>query len=178
MENFKQHEFNAEWVDDKHGPAIMLTQSDGYCEPQTVLAHPWQFRAVCEHFNVLPTGDDQARRSISTLTRRLRTLAERIGELREYVATYSDHEHADLHVETVMLNALGDLANEWAEEMNDLAPPPAGVETPPQAPERATSPAKHPGKATAPAGAGKGLKGDVARLDGGQATSQAVGVLF
>lgn len=116
----KQHEFSAEWVDDKHGPAIMLTQSDGYCEPQMVLVHPWQFRATCEHFGILPTGDEEASRTIARLTRRILALARKIGDLREYVAKYSDHEHADLHVEMVMLNALGDLANEWAEELRDL----------------------------------------------------------
>lgn len=121
MKNFKQHELKAEWVDDEHGPAIILTQSDdGYCEPQTILVHPWQFRAVCEHFNVLPTGDEQARRTIATLTRRLLALANRIGEVRSYVATYSDHGHADLHVEMVMLNGLGDLADEWAAEAAPL----------------------------------------------------------
>lgn len=160
MENFKQHEFNAEWVDDKHGRAIMLTQSDGYCEPQTVLAHPWQFRAVCEHFGILPTGDEHARLSIATLTRRLTTLADRIGEVREYVAKFSDHEHADLHVEMVMLNSLGDLADEWAREAEPLAAS-AG---PQDGPEQAESPKADPGKGAAAKGSRKRTEAQTALL--------------
>lgn len=160
MESFKQHEFNAEWVDDKHGPAIMFTQSDGYCEPQTVLAHPWQFRAVCEHFGILPTGDEQARRSIATLTRRLTTLADRIGEVREYVARFSDHEHADLHVELAMLNSLGDLADEWARDAEPLL----GSAGPQEAPERAESTAGAPGKRDAARGTGKRSEAQAALL--------------
>lgn len=149
MENFKQHELNAEWVDDKHGPAVMLTQSDdGYCEPQTILVHPWQLRSTCEHFGILPTGDEQARRSIATLTRRITTLADRIGQVREYVARFSDHEHADLHVEMVMLNSLGDLADEWARE----ADPMAASAGPQDTPERPQSPEDRSGNGAAASG--------------------------
>lgn len=118
--SIKHHEFKAEWVEDEHGPAVMLTQSDeGYSEPQTVLVHPWQLQAVCERFHILPSGDAQTSRTVAALTRRLVALAERIGDLREYVAKHSDHEHADLHVEMVMLNAASDLADEWAREAAD-----------------------------------------------------------
>lgn len=120
--SIKQHELKAEWIEDKHGPAVMLTQADdGYDDPQTILVHPWQFRAVCEQFGILPTGDAEARRSIARTTRRLLALNERIQDLRHYVATHSDHEHADLLVEMTMLNALGDLADEWAQDAQELA---------------------------------------------------------
>lgn len=132
MDNFKQHEFNAEWVEDKSGPAIMLTQSDGYCEPQTVLVHPWQFRAVCEHFGVLPSGDAEARRTIATLTRRLLTLADRVGALREFVAMSAEHEPAALVAQAAMLNSLSDLAGEWAEEARAAARSSQDAPEPPQ----------------------------------------------
>lgn len=146
--SLKQHEFKAQWVDDEHGPAVMLTQTDdGYCEPQTVLVHPWQLRAACEHFGILPSGDAPARRSLATSSRRLLTLNERIQDLRDYVARHSDHAHADLHVEMVMLNALGDLAQEWATEAEELAATSGGHEEAREGPKTGAGAEKSEGAA-------------------------------
>ena len=57
------HHLSAEWVRDTHGTAIMLTQQDGIEDPQTVLVHPWQLRAACEHFGVV-ASDRQAAKTI------------------------------------------------------------------------------------------------------------------
>ena len=47
------HHLSAEQVNDQHGKAIMLTQQDGIEEPQSVLVHPFQLRAVCEQFGII-----------------------------------------------------------------------------------------------------------------------------
>lgn len=61
------HHLTAEAVNDEHGKAIMLTQQeDGYNEPNTVLVHPWQLRAVCEQFGII-ASDPQAAKTIATL---------------------------------------------------------------------------------------------------------------
>ena len=75
-------------------------------------------------------------------------LSERIGELQDYMARFSDHKHADLTYEMVSLNALADLASEWCADFEGAeqgggrsvmtaatssAPPPAAAAQPEQA---------------------------------------------
>ncbi len=68
-EKFTHHELTVEWVNDKQGRAIMLTQpADNYEEPDTVLIHPWQLRAVCEQFGII-ASDPQAEKTIALLKR-------------------------------------------------------------------------------------------------------------
>ena len=110
-----QHHLTAETVNDEHGTAIMLTQQDGLGEPQTVMVHPWQFRAVCEQFGII-ARDAQGAKIITTLQRRMVGLRDRIDMLAEWMATHSDHAHADLSYETTQLRALQDLASEWCAE--------------------------------------------------------------
>ncbi|MDP2404845.1 MAG: hypothetical protein U1D36_14360 [Hydrogenophaga sp.] len=109
------HHLNAEWFQDQHGPAIMLTQQgDGFDEPNTVLLHPWQLRAACEHFGII-TSDLKAERTVTTLTRRMRALCERIEDMAECMGAHSEHEHvgaAVLH-HLARINGLADLAREW-----------------------------------------------------------------
>lgn len=107
------HHLTAELVNDEHGKAIMLTQQeDGYNEPSTLLAHPFQLRAVCEQFGII-ASDQQAAKTIATLQRRMVGLRERIDDLAYWMANHSDHKHADLSYETTQLRALQDLAGEW-----------------------------------------------------------------
>lgn len=110
-----QHHLRAEWVHDQDGTAIMLTQQEGLDEPETVLAHPWQLRAVCEQFGII-AQDAQSARTIATLQRRMTALRERIDSLADWMARHSDHQHADLSYETTQLGALQDLASEWCAE--------------------------------------------------------------
>lgn len=114
MQALKHHELKAEWVEDKHGPAVMLTQEDGWGddEDHSIIVHPHQLRLVCAHFGIL-AGDEQATKTIATLRRRLLALRDRINSLSEYMATYSDHRHADLSHELTNITALSDLADEW-----------------------------------------------------------------
>lgn len=113
----KNHEFKAEWVDDEHGPAVMISSVDGWDGEQTVLMHPRQLRSICEHFDLLPTSDPAARRQLQTMARRLNGLRDRINDLCEYMANHSDHKNADLSYEMVTVNALADLATEWCEDL-------------------------------------------------------------
>ena len=115
------HHLSAGAVNDKHGPAIMLTQQDGIEEPQSVLVHPWQLRAVCEQFDLI-ASDQQAAQTISTLQRRMVGLHDRIDDLADWMAKHSDHEHADLSYETTQLRALQDLAGEWCADFEEGLP--------------------------------------------------------
>lgn len=131
------HHLTAEPVDDehgtaRHGTAIMLTQhDDGYDEPSTVLAHPFQLRAVCEQFGII-ASDPQAAKTIATLQRRMVKLRERIDDLADWMAKHSDHEHADLSYETSQLRALQDLAGEWCADFEEGLPGGFGKGSQPQ----------------------------------------------
>ena len=117
------HHLSAEQVNDEHGTAIILTQQDGIEEPQSVLVHPFQLRAVCEQFGII-ASDQQAAKTIATLQRRMVALRDRIDRLADWMAKHSDHNHADLSYEVTQLQALQDLANEWcgdfADDLSDM----------------------------------------------------------
>jgi hypothetical protein len=113
------HHLTAEAVNDKHGQAILLTQQDGMEEPHSVLVHPFQLRAVCEHFGVV-ASDPQAAKAIATLERRMVALRDRIDALADWMAKHSDHQHADLSYEVTQLEALQDLAGEWCAEFDEV----------------------------------------------------------
>jgi len=116
------HHLSAELVNDEHGTAIMLTQQeDGYSGPNTVLVHPWQLRAVCEQFAII-ASDTQAAKTIATLQRRMVNLRDRIADLTDWMARFSDHEHADLSQEMARLNMLADLAGEWCADFEEGLP--------------------------------------------------------
>lgn len=135
-----QHHLSAEAVNDEHGKAIMLTQQeDGYNEPNTVLVHPWQLRAVCEQFGII-ASDPQAAKTIATLQRRMKGLHERIEALADWMAQHSDHEHADLSYETTQLHSLLDLAGEWCADFDSEQAAPA-VESDSTPAECTTAPA-------------------------------------
>lgn len=123
------HHLTAEAVNDKHGQAILLTQQDGMEEPHSVLVHPFQLRAVCEHFGII-ASNQQAAKAIATLQRRMVGLHERIEALADWMAKHSDHAHADLSYETTQLHALQDLAREWCADLDDeQAAPGIGPDT-------------------------------------------------
>lgn len=119
------HHLKAEWQNDQHGPCILLTQQGDYSEPNNVLIHPWQLRALCEHFGLV-TADQQAERVIATLQRRMLALRDRIDALGDYMTNFSDHKHADLSHELNSITMLAELADEWCEDFQDI---PAEVAT-------------------------------------------------
>jgi hypothetical protein len=112
------HHLNAEWLHDQSGPAIQLTQQSDYNEPHTVLVHPWQLRALCEHFGLM-TPDRQAAKAIATLQRRMLALRDRIDDLGQYMTYHSDHKHADLSHELNTINMLAELAGEWCDDFQE-----------------------------------------------------------
>ena len=136
------HHLSAEAVDDEHDKAILLTQQDGIEEPQSVLMHPFQLRAVCEQFGII-ASDTRAAKTIATLQRRMVKLSERIDDLADWMAKHSDHAHADLSYETTQLRALQDLAGEWCAEFEEGLPEGFGESQHPQAapPELTSAPA-------------------------------------
>ena len=118
------HHLTAEAVNDQHGRAILLTQQDGIDEPQSVLVHPFQLRAVCEQFGII-ASDSQAAKSIATLQRRIQGLHERIEALADWMTQHSDQRHADLAYEITQLQALQDIAREWCADFNSEQAGPA-----------------------------------------------------
>lgn len=121
-DKLQHHEMTAEWVDDRHGPAVMLSQAaENYDEPSSVLIHPWQLRAVCEQFGII-ANDPQTAKTIATLTRRLFLLRDRIDHLHNYLVNHSDHKHADLSYEVTYATACIDLADEFCAELDDAEP--------------------------------------------------------
>lgn len=142
----KHHEVSAEWVEDEHGTAIMLTQEDGWGNgSQTTIIHPWQLQAIGKHFSLWPTPASVRSPSSATLARRLRRLAHHIHDLHSYMTQFSDHRHADLSHELAKLSALADLAEEWCddlEEMSDQDTPqgqPEGLSPVPRADQESSS---------------------------------------
>ena len=130
-DKLQHHELTAEWVSDSQGPGIMLTQlSTGYCEPETVMLHPWQLRAVCEQFGLI-ANNDQSEKTIATLTRRLHLLRERVAHLAHWLANHSDTQHADLSYEQTYATA--DIADEFCIELDNVQ---ACTDAPKHAPER------------------------------------------
>lgn len=112
------HHVKAEWQNDENGPVILLTQQSDYSEPDEVLMHPWQLRALCEHFGLME-ADPQAAKTIATLQRRMLILRDRIDELGQYMTDHSDHKHADLSHELNTITMLAELADEWCADFQD-----------------------------------------------------------
>ena len=112
------HDLVAEEVNDEHGQAILLTQQDGLEEPRSVIVHPWQLRAVCEHFGIV-ASDEQASKTIHTLQRRMKGLLGRIEHLAGWMTNHSDQRHADLTYEITQIQALQDIACEWCGDFAD-----------------------------------------------------------
>ena len=119
MNKLTQHHLTAEPVHDEHGQAIMLSQQeDGYDDPETIMAHPWQLRAICEHFNIM-AAEPQTAKAIATLQRRMLVLRDRIDQLHKRIASHCDREHADLFEQLLGIEVLADLAREWCADFDN-----------------------------------------------------------
>lgn len=110
------HHLRVEWLNDKHGPAIMLTQQDGYDEANEVMVHPWQLRGLCEHFGLV-IADPQAERAIATLQRRMLALRNRIDELGQLMTNFGDSDTNSLELNAITM--LAGLADEWCADFQD-----------------------------------------------------------
>ena len=118
MPTFTNHHLTAEHIKDEHGPAIMLTQQEGIDDPCTIVMHPWQLVAACQHLG-LTSSDPKAAKDIATLQRRMVALRDRIEALSDWMTQFSDHKHADLSHETTQLDAIADLAREWCHDFEE-----------------------------------------------------------
>ncbi len=103
---FKHHDLTVE----RTGDQITLTQQADYSEPDMVMLHPWQLRAVCEEFGLIPTSDPTVARHIATLERRLHLLRDRIDHLAYHLSHNSDTAHADLDYVQTYATATGLIA--------------------------------------------------------------------
>lgn len=121
MQTYTHHHLTAEHINDEHGPGVMLTQQDSIDDPCSIVMHPWQLVAACQHLG-LKSSDPETEKTIATLTRRLLALRDRIEGLSEWMAKHSDHKHADLSYETTQLNAMADLAIEWCRDFDEPKP--------------------------------------------------------
>ena len=130
MTAYTNHHLTAEHVNDKSGPAVMLTQQEGIDDAETIIIHPWQLVAACQHLG-LTTSDPKAAHDIATLQRRMLALRDRINSLADWMEKFSDHKHADLTYEMTQLHALQDLACEWCHDLDDnaIATPNAALTT-------------------------------------------------
>ena len=120
MTAYTNHHLIAEHVNDKSGPAVMLTQQEGIDDAETIIIHPWQLVAACQHLG-LTASDPKAANDIATLQRRMLALRDRINNLADWMEKFSDHTHADLTYEMTQLHALQDLACEWCHDLDDNA---------------------------------------------------------
>ena len=75
--------------------------------------HPVHLRHIAEKMGLMDSSDPTAAKTITTLQRRMVALRDRIENLEDWMARFSDHKHADLSYKTNQLNALADLAREW-----------------------------------------------------------------
>lgn len=115
----KQHEFKAEWVEDEHGEAVMVKQSDGWGdEAPTVMLHPWQLRSICEHFQIIE-NDEGAARQIAALKRRMTVLRDRLLDLHGHMLESPEQRRADSVIELTSVTALIELAAEWCADFDD-----------------------------------------------------------
>jgi len=108
-----------------HLPALRVEQQDGLFlvsqrhggHVQTVSLHPAHIRHLSEVVGLAPNTDPAAATRLATLARRLRVLQRRIDELGDWLTNYSDHEHADLSHELVLITALAELAEEFVADL-------------------------------------------------------------
>ena len=121
MTAYTNHHLTAEHVNDKSGPAVMLTQQEGIEDATTIIIHPWQLVAACQHLG-LTASDPKVAKDIATLQRRMLALRDRIDSLADWMEKFSDHKHADLTYEMTQLHALQELACEWCHDLDDKAP--------------------------------------------------------
>jgi len=127
-EELIQYHLKTEPVSDEYGAAVMLTQQDGIDDPVTIMVHPWQLRAACQHLGILHT-DPEAERAAARLARRLKVLAERINQLNDHIQAHRGTEHVGLRFEQAYAQATADLAAEFMHDMaNEASRPTAPVQ--------------------------------------------------
>lgn len=109
-------ELTIELMEDKNGSLILLEQDSGG-NVDRVAVHAIHLRYMAEKFGLIETSDPLAHKTISTLTRRLHLLRDRIDFLTDYLVNNSDNRHADLSYEQTYARATADIAGEFCSEL-------------------------------------------------------------
>jgi len=104
---------------DGTGAGLILLEQDNCGNVDRVAIHPIHLRYMAERFGLVPSGDLQAHRAITSLQRRLRMLDERIAHLADFLANHSDHKHADLLYEMTYARATADMSDEFCRELEE-----------------------------------------------------------
>lgn len=112
------YHFKVETITDKYGSGVLLTQQDDIQEPVSILVHPWQLRAACQHLGILH-ADPDAEHSTARLIRRMRSLAQRIEHLNDCLHAHQNSEHTGpTHAQTYS-QATADLAAEFCRDLDE-----------------------------------------------------------
>lgn len=83
-----------------------------------ITLHPLQARRLGELAGL--ASNETAQTQLARLQRRVRLINERAADLAYWLASLSDHEHADLTNETIMANALADLTSECVSDFGEV----------------------------------------------------------
>ena len=108
-----------ELMDDGLGDGLILLEQDSCGNIDRVAIHPIHLRYMAEKMGLVPSSDLQAAKTIATLQRRMAALRDRIENLADWMAKYSDHKHADLSHETTQPDEMADLAREWCHDFEE-----------------------------------------------------------
>ena len=83
-------------IADEQGDGLILLEQDSRGNIDRVAIHPLHLRYMAEKMGLIETSDPTAQKTIAALQRRMLALRDRIENLSEWMAKYSDHKHADL----------------------------------------------------------------------------------
>lgn len=108
-----------EFMDDGQGDGLILLESDNGGNVDRVAIHPIHLRYMAEKCGLIATSDPHAQRTITTLTRRLNLLRDRIEHLSEWLSKHSDHLNADLSYECTYATATADIATEFCADLDN-----------------------------------------------------------
>ena len=98
---------------------IMLEQ-DSCGNIDRVALHSTHVRYLAEKLGLTNLADPNAQRTIASLTRRIRVLADRIDSLHDYLINRSDTKHADLTWEQTYSKATLDIADVFLADLDEV----------------------------------------------------------
>lgn len=107
-----------ELMNDNDENLILLEQDSGGHIARLAI-HSIHVRYIAEKMGLIPSSDLGAAKTIATMQRRIVALRDRIENLADWMAKYSDHKHADLSHETTQLDAMAELAREWCYDFEE-----------------------------------------------------------
>jgi hypothetical protein len=107
-----------EFMEDGQGDGLILLESDNGGNVDRVAIHPIHLRYMAEKSGLVAASDPAANRTISTLTRRLNLLRDRIDHLGEWLSKHSGHLHVDLSYECTYATATAEIAAEFCADLD------------------------------------------------------------